>query len=116
MALLAPINASQTGSFTSALTTLTAADTLTFDTKKRQLLVLRNPTGGSLTLKIDGDGGTSVPVDGLGSVSVASGFDIVVPAGESRAVVLNSIRHYCQGVVNLTGASGMVAQLFEFTS
>ncbi len=113
MPAIASINAAQSGSFVSAVTTLTSSDTITFDPTKKQLLVLRNTTAGSLTLKIDGDGGTTVNVDGLGPVSVTAGFDIVVPAGESRSVVLSTIRHYCQGVVTLTGASGLTAQLFN---
>lgn len=113
MAAIASINAAQSGTFVSAVTVLTTSDTITFDPTKKQLLVLRNTTGGSLTLKIDGDGGTTVNVDGLGAVSVSAGYDIVVPASESRSVVLSTIRHYCQGVVTLSGASGLTAQLFN---
>lgn len=97
------------GAFTPTENTLTSSDTLTFDQTKKQLLLLRNPTGGSLTATIDGDGGTTVAVDGLGAVSVASGLGIAVPAGETRAVVLSSIRHYLSGTVTVTGASGMKA-------
>ena len=113
MAAIASINAAQVGAFAAALSTLSASDTITFTPSRKQLLVLRNPTGGSLSLTIDGDGGTSVAVDGLGSVPVSSGITIAVPAGESRAVVLSTIRHYLQGTVTLSGASGLVAQLFD---
>jgi hypothetical protein len=113
MAAIASINARQSGAFTAALTTLGADDTITFDTTKKQLLVLRNPTGGSLTATIDGDGGTTVTAPGLGSVSVTGGLAIAVPASESRAVVLGSVSAYCQGVVHVTGGAGLVAQLFD---
>lgn len=115
MAAIASINAQQTGSFVAALTTLSADDTITIASGKKQLLVLRNPTGGSLTATIDGDGGTTVNAAqlGLGTVSVASGYAIVVPASESRAVVLSTISAYCQGVVHITGGAGLVAQLFD---
>lgn len=113
MAAIASINAQVAGSFTAALTTLSASDTITFDTRKKQLLVLRNPTGGSLTLTIDGDGGTTVTYPGLPAVSVSAGYSIAVPAGESRAVVLSTISAYCQGAVTLSGAAGLVAQLFD---
>jgi hypothetical protein len=113
MAAIASINAAQAGAFAAALTTLSASDTITYSASRKQLLVLRNPTGGTLNLTIDGDGGTSVAVDGIGSVSVSSGLTIAVPASESRAVVLSTIRHYLQGVVTLSGASGMIAQLFD---
>lgn len=113
MAAIAAIDARQSGSFAAALTTLTSSDTLTFDTRFKQLLVIRNPTGGSLTLKIDGDGNTVVTKPGVGAVNVAGGYDIVVGAGLSVAVVLSSIRDYCAGVVTLTGAASCVVQLFN---
>lgn len=112
MAVIASVSPAA-GSFTANESTLSASDTITFSAAKLQLLVLRNPTGGSLTATVDGDGGTSVAVPGLGSVSVAAGYAIVVPAGESRAVLLKSISAYCQGTVSITGASGMKAALFD---
>lgn len=113
MAAISSIDASVNGDFAAPLTTLSASDTITFAPNRKQLLVVRNPTGGSLTLNIDGDAGTSVSVPGLGSVSVAGGYNIVIGAGLSRAVVLSSISAYCQGTVTLTGAATCVAQLFN---
>lgn len=113
MAAIASINAAVSGVFTATRTTLTASDTITYDPTKLQLLVLHNPTGGALNVTIDGDGGTTVPIDGLGSVSVASGLAVSVPAGEARAVKLSTVRHYLQGVVSLTGGAGLVASLFN---
>lgn len=113
MAAITAINANQVGAFVAAISTLSADDTITIDAGKKQLLVLTNTTGGALTCTIDGDGGTSVSVPGLGTVSVAAGLAIAVPAGESRAVVLSTIRHYCQGVVHLLGAATLKAQLFN---
>jgi hypothetical protein len=113
MAAITAIDATQKGAFTAPITTLSADDTITIDPGKKQLLVLTNTTGGSLTCTIDGTGGTTVPVDGIGSVSVSGGLAIVVPAGESRSVVLSTIRHYCQGVVHLLGAATLEAQLFN---
>lgn len=101
------------GAFASALTTLTASDTLTFAPASRQLLVMRNPTGGTLTLTIDGAGGTTVNVAGIGPVSVAAGIDIAIGSGLSVSVLLGTVSAYCQGVVTLTGASGVVVQLFN---
>ena len=113
MAAIASINAQVSGVFAAALTTLTSSDTITFDARKKQLLVVRNPPGGALTLKIDGDGGTTVTFPGLPGVSVSGGYDIAIPAGESRAVVLSTISAYCAGVVTLTGAASCIAQLFD---
>lgn len=113
MAAITAIDASQAGSFAAAITTLSADDTITFDARKKQLLVLRNTTGGSLTVTIDGSTGTTVSFPGLPNVSVASGYAIVVGAGLSVAVVLSTVSAYCSGVVHLTGASGLTAQLFN---
>jgi len=113
MAAITSTTATGIGSFSCNEQTLSASDTITIDAGKRQLLTCRNATGGSLTLKIDGDGGTTVTVPGLGSVSVSGGYDITIPATESRAVVLSTISHYTQGVVTLSGASGCKIQIFN---
>jgi hypothetical protein len=113
MAAIAPIEGSVQGPFTATGTVLSADDTITFDAKRRQLLVLNNPTGGALTATIDGDGGTSVVAPGVGSVSVSAGLAIAVPAGQSRAVQLATVSAYCQGVVHLTGGAGLTAQLIN---
>lgn len=113
MAAIASINAAQVGPFAAAITTLTASDTITFNPGKKQLLVLRNTTGGSLTLNIDGAGGTTVQAPGVGSVNVSAGLNITVAAGASVAVVLSTVSAYLQGVVTLTGASGLTLQQFD---
>lgn len=113
MAAIASIDATQQGPFAAALATLSADDTIVFTSRKKQLLVLRNPTGGTLTATVDGDGGTTVSAAGLGSVDVSGGKAIAVGAGLSVAVVLSTISAYCQGVVHITGGAGLVAQLFD---
>lgn len=113
MAAIASINAGQAGPFAAAITTLSADDTITFNAAKKQLLVLTNTTGGSLTATIDGDGVTTVSVPGIGSVDVSGGKAIVVGAGLSVAVVLGTISAYCKGVVHITGAATLKAQLFD---
>ena len=113
MAAITAIDATQKGSFTAAVSTLSADDTITIDAGKKQLLVLRNTTGGSLTATIDGSTGTTVNAPGLGAVDVSAGKAIVVAAGVSVAVVLSSISAYCQGVVHITGAATLTAQLFD---
>lgn len=113
MAAITSINAQQVGSFAAAITTLSADDTITIDPTKKQLLVLRNTTGGSLTCTVDGADGTTVNFPGAPGISVAAGYPIVVAAGASVAVVLSTISAYCQGVVHLTGAATLTAQLFD---
>lgn len=113
MAAITAIEANVTGDFLSPVSTLSSSDTITYAANRRQLLVIRNGTAGSLTLKIDGDGGSTVTVPGVGVVNVAGGFDITLAAGVSRSVVLGTISAYCQGVVTLTGGSGLSVQLFN---
>lgn len=113
MAAITAINANQNGAFAAAITTLGADDTITVDLTKKQLLVLTNTTGGSLTATIDGSTGTTVSVPGVGSVDVSGGKAIAVGAGLSVAVMLNTISAYCQGVVHITGAATLKAQLFD---
>lgn len=113
MAAISSIDAAQIGDFSAPITTLSADDTITIAPGKKQLLVLRNTTGGSLTCTIDGSTGTTVYAPGVGNVDVSAGKAIVVAAGLSRAVVLSTISAYCQGVVHLTGAATLTAQLFD---
>lgn len=101
------------GATTATQTTLSADDTITFNSAKKQLLVLDNTTGGSLTCTIDGDGGSTVTVAGLGTVDVSAGLAIVVAAGASVCVLLSSVSLYCQGVVHLKGASTLKARVFD---
>jgi len=112
-AITAITPASSGGAFLATATTLTSSDTITFAPAKKQLLVVANDTGSSVTLKIDGDGGTTVNAPGIGPVTVSGGYDITIANGASRAVILSTISAYCQGVVTLTGASGATAQLFN---
>lgn len=113
MAAIASIDASQNGVFTAAITVLSADDTITFNKNKKQLLILRNTTAGSLTAILDGSTGTTVSVPGLGVVDVSTGLSIVLAAGVSKAVVLSSVSAYCSGVVHITGAAACTVQLFD---
>jgi hypothetical protein len=113
MAAIPSIDAGQLGSFAAAITTLSADDTITLNSGKKQLLVFRNTTGGSLTCTIDGSTGTTVNFPGAPAVSVAGGYAVVVGAGLSVVVVLSTISAYCQGVVHLLGAATLTAQLFD---
>lgn len=114
MAAITAIDARQSGAFAAAPTVLSADDTITYDKTRKQLLVLRNPTGGSITVTIDGSGGTTAPVRGYGTVDVSGGLAIAVPAGATRAVQLSSIALYLQGVVHLLGGASVEATLYNF--
>lgn len=113
MPAIASINAAQQGAFAAPVSTLTADDTIIFAPARKQLLVLNNTTAGALTVTLDGSESTTVNAPGIGPVSVSAGLEIVVPAGESRAIVLGTVSAYCQGVVHLAGGAGVDAQLFN---
>lgn len=113
MTAITSIDASAQGAFTATASVLTADDTITFSPSRKQLLVFNNNSGGPLTVTIDGSTGTTVNCPGVGPVSVASGLAITVADTTSKAVVLSTVSAYCSGVVHLTGAAGLEAQLFD---
>jgi len=114
MAVITPTDPNtQAGTATINETTLSADDTLAIVGGKKQLLILRNDTGGLLTATIDGDGNTNVAVPGLGVVDVSAGKAIAVAAGTKVSVLLNTISAYTAGVVHVTGGTGLKAQLFN---
>ena len=97
------------------VTTLTASDTFTFNTNKGPLLVLNNVSAGALTVTIDGDGGSTVGVAGIGDVDVSGGFvTSEIAIGATIAIPLNSIFQYLLGTIAVTGGTDIEAQLLEF--
>jgi hypothetical protein len=95
-------------------TTLNGTDSLVYDQSKTPILVLRNPTAGALSPVIDGNGGTTVNVTGIGAVDVSGGYAVgSIAAGASVAIPLVTIREYLQGTIAITGGTGLVASLLE---
>lgn len=110
MAVIASNTISKIAPTTLTKTTLGASDTLVYASGTRQVLNLHNTTGGSLTVTIDGSGGTTVSPAGLGApVDVSAGFGITVAAGAHKAVPLDTISAYLAGTVTLTGAATLTA-------
>lgn len=96
-------------------TTLTASDTFTYNASGDAVLILDNVTAGPLTVTIDGADGTTVPVAGIGSISVAAGYTTgVIAASACVAIPLNSIDQYLKGVIAVTGGTGIKATLIEY--
>ena len=54
-------------------------------------LVFESSEVGSLTINVIGDGVTTVPCAGYGSVDVSSGFDVTLGAGSTVVVPLKTI-------------------------
>jgi len=105
------------GVITPTENTLTASDVLTWDGNTAgAILVLRNPTGGALSPTITGSNASAaVPVAGYGTVSAAAGLAVgSIPAGASRVIPLDSRREYLQGVITITGGTGLVATILTY--
>lgn len=113
MAVITATSMTGSGSRALAVTTLGSSDTLTYT--KGAILILDNVTAGALTPLLDGADGTTVQVAGIGSVSVAAGYTVPSIAAGARAVIpLDTISAYLQGVVTVTGGSGIKASLLTF--
>tara|TARA_R110000868_G_scaffold25149_3_gene98216 strand:+ start:1799 stop:2143 length:345 start_codon:yes stop_codon:yes gene_type:complete len=96
-------------------TTLGASDTFVYVPLSRQLLLLSNDTGGSLTVTIDGAGATTQSVSGVGSVDLSGGFSTgAIATGTVKAIPLDSIKSYLVGTIAVTGGTGIVARLLTF--
>lgn len=114
MATIAKTSMNGSGDRAITETTMTSADTFVFDQGENAVLYVRNSSGGNLTINIDGADGTTVPVSGVGDVSVASGFSFTVNNNTTRAIPLNSIRAYLQGTIAVTGGTAAVASILTF--
>lgn len=116
MATIAKTSMQGSGQRTLAETTLTGtADTFVYVPSANPVLVLRNATAGALTPIIDGSGGTTVPVAGVGNVDVSGGYPVgSIAAGAVKAIPLNTISAFLQGTIAITGGTGLVASLMEF--
>ncbi|NBU29962.1 MAG: hypothetical protein EBS41_00370 [Actinobacteria bacterium] len=96
-------------------TTLTTSDTFTYNQNKGAILILDNVTAGALTVVIDGAGGSTVPVTGIGNVDVTAGYSTgSIAAGACVAIPLDSVFQYLQGVIAVTGGTGIKATLVEY--
>jgi len=97
--------------------TLTAADTIVWNARKpNAVLVLRNPTGAGISPTITGSlASASIPVKGYGNVSAAAGLALgAIPAGVTRYLPLDSRKEFLQGVISITGGAGLIATLLQF--
>ena len=112
MATVTPTSMTGSGKRTLAMTTLSSSDTFAFAPHVNMILSLRNATAGALTPVIDGDGGTTVGVSGVGNVDVSAGYSVgSIAAGAAVTIPLDSIAQYLQGTIALTGGTGIIATL-----
>lgn len=92
-----------------------SSDTFVYVASRNPVLIMRNETGGALTPNIDGDGGTTVGVSGVGDVDIAGGYDVPsIADGEAIAIPLKTISAYLQGTIAITGGTGLTCSLLHF--
>ena len=98
-----------------AVTTLGTSDTFTYDPNFRTQIILRNATAGALSPVLDGAGGTTIGVAGIGAVSVAAGYTVPsIAAGAMVILEAGNIAAYLQGVTTVTAGTGIIASIVEF--
>jgi hypothetical protein len=114
MALIAQDNAtSQNGPVTLTRAVLTASDTMSYSQGSKQMMLLYNTTASIVTVTFTGSAATTISPPGYGgTISVAAGKAISVPASGSVLLDLDDISAYLQGNITLTGGVGVTAHLF----
>lgn len=104
------------GARTVTFTTATASDTFTYKAGVRQIMIIDNVTGGALTPNIDGSGGTTKTVAGLGAaVDVSGGYEFAsIASGARVAIELSTISEFCKGTIAMTGADSAEIAILEY--
>ena len=93
---------------------LTASDTFPFEVGKDAILLLFNPTGGTITPTITGDTAVNFPAPGLGlSLNVTSGLPVAVPAAAWIVVNLEENYRYLSPTNTITAGTGLIAFLLQ---
>lgn len=96
-----------------ARTVLSASDTLAYVQGAKQQLFLFNTTAAAVTVTLTGSAATTISPTGYGgTISVAGGKAVTVPATGSTLVDLDDISAYLQGTVTVAGGTGVTAHLY----
>jgi len=91
------------------------ADTFAYIASYKPTLIMRNDSGGPLSPVIDGDGGSVVPVAGVGDVDVSGGYAVgSIADGAVVAIPLNTISAFLTGTIAITGGTGLTCSLLHF--
>lgn len=95
-------------------TTLNGSDSFVYKQGVDAILTLRNATGGALSPVIDGDGGSTLGVPGLGEVDISGGFAVgsIAPAAVV-SINLDKINAFLSGTIAINTGTGLVATLLE---
>lgn len=95
-------------------------DTFVFDPTRVQIMILRNPTGATITPRIIGSLAPAAEVvDGIGSFNFSVGtqpYPSGIPAGGVIAFYLNRYWRYLRGDCSISASTGtgLVASLLTF--
>lgn len=82
-----------------------------------QLLYLHNPTGGAIDPTITGSTASSAfSISGANTVDLSSGYNVgSIAAGAEVIISVDTIRHYLDGTITITGGTGLEALVLEKT-
>jgi len=118
MAALTSTTMQGAGQRTGTPNTLTASDTFTYLPGTGQMLLMYNPTGGTVTPNIKGSAAAAAAIPGLGGTTTAfnSGLDVAIPTLQMVLVNLDDSRNYlpdASGIVTITNGTGVIAVLLN---
>ena len=102
------------GPFAVTRNTLSANDTITYIPGNGQILQIYNATAGSLTVVVKGSlASATYPVAGSGGTTIDAtvGKSIVIAAGLTYALNLDSLPAYLLGVITITGGTAATATI-----
>ena len=114
MPAIAATNLNSSVPVTDVVTVLDGSDTLIYTPSNEPRLTLHNPTGGSITPTIIGDGATTAFCQQLGDIDVSSGYTFpAIGAGATLSIRLGRIGAYLVGNVSITSGGTLEATLYE---
>ncbi len=112
MAAIATTTSQGSGQRTAVANTLTASDTFAYTQGAGQLLILFNPTGGTITPTIVGDTAWNFTPPDVGiPTPVLAGFSIPVTAGQCIVINLDEERFLHSPTNTITAGTGLIAIL-----
>lgn len=114
MAALVVSSATGPGVKTLTVNVMTASDTVTF--APGDIIHFRNSTAGALTVTLIGADNSVQGVPGLGNIVTSGGVSTGSIAASANALIMfDTVKHYLQGVVTLTGGTGMQIDIARVT-
>ncbi len=88
------------------------ADSFPYSSSQRAFLILQNSSGSPVTITMIGDEATTVNRQGITSIDVSAGKEVIVPANGSQVVDLINAGAYLSdsdGIPDITGATSVIS-------